>query len=145
MINEIVEGTYPSIATAIKAVFGHDAMMVRQNRLSGGDINDAYRINVSTGDKVFVKTNLIKNMEFFLTESNGLRALRATKKIGVPNILGTGIDEKSGCSFLLLEYIESAPRIKTYWETFGHQLAELHRVESSRWIKSEKDNVSYGF
>lgn len=145
MVNEIVEGTYPSIVAAIKAIFGHDAMMVRQDRLSGGDINHAYRINVSTGDKVFVKTNLTKNWGFFLTESNGLRALRATKKIGVPNILGTGIDEKSGCSFLLLEYIESAPRIKTYWETFGHQLAELHRAESSQWIKSEKGNMSYGF
>ncbi|MDO4324394.1 MAG: fructosamine kinase family protein [Lachnospiraceae bacterium] len=55
-------------------------------------------------------------------EAMGLQTLKAAGEIGVPGILGIGIDEGKGFSFLLLEYIDSAPHIKTYWETFGRQL-----------------------
>lgn len=145
MRNEAIENRYPSIEAAVHAVFGSGADILSNDRIHGGDINDAYKISLSSGEKVFIKTNSVKNAKFFLAESLGLRALSSTGKIGIPQILGTGIDEQKGLSFLLLEYIESAPRIKTDWETFGHQLAELHKAECSLFIKCVDRNAKYGF
>lgn len=136
---------YPSLEGAIHAAFGANASIVRQDRLHGGDINDAYRISLSTGEQVFVKTNSLSNLPFFLAEANGLRALKAAEKIGVPDILGTGRDETGGFSFLLLEYLERAPHSSTYWETFGHQLAQLHRASCTHLLQSEKGKATYGF
>lgn len=140
-----MEKEYHSLEEAVHTVFGNGADMIRKDRIHGGDINDAFRISLSTGEKVFVKTNSVENQKFFLTESLGLGALRSTGRIGVPNTLATGIDRQKGVSFLLLEYIESAPRIKTYWETFGHQLAELHKATCVSFIKSADGNARYGF
>lgn len=129
MINETDQIQYHSLEEAIHSVFGNDASEIRRERVHGGDINDAYRLSLSTGEKVFVKTNSIGNWDFFRTESHSLLALRETGTIGVPKVLGTGINEQTGFSFLLLEWMERVPPVKNYWETFGHELAALHRAE----------------
>lgn len=129
MINETDQIQYHSLEEAIHSVFGNDASEIRRERVHGGDINDAYRLSLSTGEKVFVKTNSINNWDFFRTESHSLLALRGTETIGVPKVLGTGIDEQKGFSFLLLEWMERVPPVKNYWEIFGHELAALHRAE----------------
>lgn len=144
-MRENAERNYDSLETMLQTAFGCNSRIVRKDRIYGGDINDAYRISLSTGETVFAKTNSIRNLPFFMAESHGLLALRSTGKIGVPQILGMGIDEKEGCSFLLLEYIESAPRVKNYWETFGHELAELHKAECAQFVKDSKSNTRYGF
>lgn len=129
MINKTDQIQYHSLEESIHSVFGNDAREIKRERVHGGDINDAYRLSLSTGEKVFVKTNSIGNWEFFRAESHSLLALRETGTIGVPKTLGTGIDKQKGFSFLLLEWIESMPYIKNYWETFGHELAAFHRAE----------------
>lgn len=128
MINETDQIQYHSLEEAIHSVFGNDASEIKRERVHGGDINDAYRLSLSTGEQVFVKTNSIGNWDFFRTESHGLLALRETGTIGVPKVLGTGINEQTGFSFLLLEWMERVPSVKNYWETFGHELAALHRA-----------------
>ena len=123
---------FRSLENAVQAAFGESAVILRSDSIPGGDINDAYRVTLSGGQKIFVKANRVRNLNFFLTEAEGLEALGATRKIKVPEVLGYGIDERRGCSFLAMEYIESAPRTEAYWERFGHQLAELHRALSER-------------
>ena len=123
---------YHSLAEAIHSVFGNDAEILKTDRVHGGDINDAYGITLSTGEKVFAKTNSIGNWKFFTAESHGLLALRDTRAIGVPKVLGAGMDEQKGISFLLLEYVESAPPARNYWETFGHELASLHKASPAQ-------------
>lgn len=144
-MNKNIGKKYHSLEAAVHAAFGNETEIIRKDRIHGGDINDAYRLSLSNGGKVFVKTNSVKNENFFQTEMAGLQALRSADKIGVPEILGIGTDEREGISFLLLEYIESAPRIKTYWETFGHELAELHRAECRDFAESTDGNARYGF
>ena len=92
-----------------------------------------------------MKTNSASNLDSFLTESGGLCALRSLKKIGVPEVLGAGTDEQRGISFLALEYIESSPQTPSYWETFGHQLAELHRTDCLAYVDSERSGARFGF
>ena len=140
---------YHSVEEMVQDVFGEGTRIERTDRVYGGDINDAYRETLSNGGHIFVKTNSIRNRAFFRTESRGLSALGASGKIGVPKILGTGTDEGRGISFLALEYIDSAPRIDTYWETFGHELAELHRAECLSFVASGEEqgkfDLRYGF
>ena len=139
------ENIFHSLEEPVKDCFGKSARVVRADSVSGGDINRAYRVSISTGDRIFVKANSIRNLNFFLTESNGLQALRSAKKIGVPAILGAGVDEKREISFLALEYIESSPRTASYWETFGHELAGLHRAECVKFINIDDGRAKYGF
>lgn len=145
MRENISEKMYHSVQEMVNDIFGNDIDMKRRERVHGGDINDAYRVTLSDGSYIFVKENTIGNVNFFLTEAEGLTALRSTGEIGVPRILGTGTDEQRGVSFLSLEYIEGMPRIKSYWETFGHQLARMHRADCQEFADEGENTVKYGF
>ena len=134
-----------SLEELINDVFGQDISIIRMDSVPGGDINNAYRLSLSNEDSLFVKTNSVNNLNFFLTESGGLRALRSLKKIGVPEVLGAGTDEQRGISFLALEYIESSSRTPSYWENFGHQLAGLHRAECRAYVDDEESEAKFGF
>lgn len=129
MENQRAEEIYHSLEEAVTHIFGPAARITGRVPVHGGDINRAYKLQISTGFDIFIKENSISNIDFFLTEERGLHALRCTGQIGVPHNMGSGIDRERNVSFLFMEYIESAPRIASYWETFGHQLAALHRAE----------------
>lgn len=136
---------YVSIEKAVKSIFGSDEEIKSMERIHGGDINDAYRLTLSSGERIFVKTNSKEHMDFFLTESAGLNAMRETGEIGVPRVFWIGKDQEKGISFLLLEYIESEPSRKSYWECFGRELAGMHRAECSRFVGSGLKQENYGF
>lgn len=136
---------YASVQEMVQDVFGPSVQMTGSVGVPGGDINNAYQFSLSDGNRIFVKTNSVRNANFFWTEARGLDALRTAKKIGVPNLLGVGVDVQKGYSFLALEYVESSVRVPNYWETFGHQLAELHRWECSSYVNQKKDKARYGF
>ena len=136
---------YHSLEEMIQDNYGNSVFIIRTDSVRGGDINDAYRMSLSDGTYLFVKTNSVNNLNFFLTESGGLGALRSLNKVGVPEVLETGTDEQRGISFLALEYIESSPRTPSYWENFGHQLAALHRAECLSYVDSERSEAGLGF
>lgn len=136
---------YASIEEAVKDILGAEKEIKKTERIHGGDINDAYRLTFSGGERIFVKTNSKDHMDFFTAESAGLNAIRETEQIGVPEVLGMGKDEKRGISFLLLEYIESGPLRKSYWERFGRELAGMHRAECGRFVGADAKQEIYGF
>ena len=117
---------YNTLEETIAEVFG-DVRIVGKQPVYGGDINRAFRLTLSDERTAFMKSNTPNNLSFFETEAKGLEALRQTGAIGVPKVLGIGTDENT--SFLLLEYLESAPKIDGYWEVFGRELAMLHRAD----------------
>lgn len=47
--------------------------------------------------------------------------------------------------FPLFGYIESSSRTPSYWEDFGHQLAELHRTECRAYVDDEGSGAKFGF
>lgn len=131
-----------SLEEALEKAFGRDSEIVERKRLYGGDINDAYMLRLSGGQRVFMKTNSVRNYGFFAAEEQGLNALRSAGVIGVPELLGTGTDRRQGFSFLLLEYMESAPQVSDYWEIFGRQLARLHRADCGGLVPAPSTAVS---
>ena len=127
-----------SIDSAISALFGPTVTVVDRQRVSGGDINRAYRLDLSNGVRVFLKCNRPDLLGMFMAEADGLNALRATGTIGVPEPLAVGTDETE--SFLIMEYLTPAPRRADYWEIFGRELAMLHRAKCGPKFGFSTDN-----
>ena len=133
-----------SLDEAITTLFGAGPRIAGRHPVYGGDINRSYRLSLSDGSVLFMKCNTVGNLPFFTAEAQGLAALRETGAIGVPNALAVGTDQAQGVSFLLMEYLEPVPRIRQYWEVFGHELAELHRADCSDAV-SEDSSLPFGF
>ncbi|MBQ7165411.1 MAG: fructosamine kinase family protein [Treponema sp.] len=131
-MNITLPANYDSLALALTSLFGMSVSVRQADRISGGDINKAYRLTLSTGDRVFMKANEKGNAGFFTAEAAGLTAIAMTDTVRTPRILCTGTDdgEEAGYSFLLLGYIESAGKRKDYWETFARELAAMHRADT---------------
>lgn len=134
-----------SLEETIRKIFGENACIAKLESIHGGDINDAYRVTLSTGDCLFLKTNASDKTDFFRTEAAGLAALSSAEVIGVPRVFGAGTDAERGCSYLALEYLDSVRREAAYWEDFGRRLAELHRSESGAFVPFRDCGMKYGF
>lgn len=136
---------FHSLEEAIKDRWGEKTEIQRIERLSGGDINEAYGLQLSSNISVFVKMNTRQHRNFFLAEAAGLEALRCAQAVRVPKILGLGTEETKGKAFLLLEYVESQQPGKAYWEAFGRQMAMLHRWDCGRMARDQEGRSGYGF
>ena len=133
-----------SLDEAITMLFGAGLRIAGRHPVYGGDINRSYRLSLSDGSALFMKCNTAKNLSFFTAEAQGLAALREAGAIGVPKALAVGTDHAQGVSFLLMEYLESAPRVGQYWEMFGRELAALHRADCSGAAGSDS-SLPFGF
>lgn len=93
--------------------------------VSGGDINDAYK--VVTEEKIFfAKVNSSKNSkEILRTEALGLELLKSKGNINVPKvILLKNIDDKT---VLILNWVDIGPASNKTSLDFANQLTKLHK------------------
>jgi len=93
-----------------------------QSALAGGDINDAYAVDLADGRQLFVKTRAHAPTTMYAREASGLRWLAQARALRVPEVIAQGE------SFLALERIASAQRSASYEEALGRGLAALHRA-----------------
>ncbi|MDO4978110.1 MAG: fructosamine kinase family protein [Eubacteriales bacterium] len=119
---------FSSIQEAVHSIFGENVFEEDKRAVFGGDINDAIVIKLSNGEKIFIKKNSIQYANMFSCEANGIAALAEAKCIGTPKIYGIIKDKALGVSGLMMEYLEAGQKKKDYWETFGEELALLHRA-----------------
>lgn len=121
---------FPSLRDALWSLFNAD--LKTANRISGGDINDSHELILTTGDQVFMKSNIKSNASFFTAEAKGLDAIAQTGAIGTPRVLGYGTDKNR--AFLLLEFLTGKNRVSDYWENFGRQLAKMHMADTKEYV-----------
>ena len=122
---------FTSVESALAMLFGKGVKIAKRDRVSGGDINEAFGLTLTDGRRIFMKANRKENVSFFMAESAGLAAIAAAGAIGTPVVFGFGTDEEgAGSAFLLMEWIEGKRRVKDYWEIFARELAAMHRAES---------------
>ncbi len=128
-----------SFDEVIKTVYGNSVSAAGRQKVSGGDINEAFIIRLSDGKKVFLKENTKENLDFFSAEVEGLAAIATTKTLCVPEVYsyGTYADR----SFLLMECLEQGRMSKRFWETFGYALADMHEADTAVLLSEKK----YGF
>lgn len=108
----------------IEQRFGSQVRSLRQ--LGGGDVAEAYRVELADGRTLFAKTQAHRRRDVLDTEAAGLRWLRAPGAVAVPEVLDVGQDPP----LLVLEWIEPGPRVPDpeAEAEFGAALAALHRV-----------------
>ena len=123
--------TYGSVEEAVKGCFGTDITVTGKVHFAAGDINSTYKLLLSSGMQVLIKTNSAKNADFFDAEEAGLEAIAATGTIATPHLYAKGIDRLSGISFLMMELIETAKAGNEAMERMGRQFAEMHLADAS--------------
>jgi fructosamine-3-kinase len=113
------------VRSAIEARLGE--RITRAEALAGGDINDAYRLELASGRPVFAKTHASADPRMFPCEARGLAWLGEARALRVPEVLAVSADADE-VSFLVLELLEPGPRCSDFDERLGRGLAELHRA-----------------
>ncbi|MET0634693.1 MAG: fructosamine kinase family protein [Chitinophagaceae bacterium] len=98
----------------------------------GGSINHCYRVVLDQQNSWFLKLNSNSRYpELLQQEVKGLTALRRRKLIKVSSVIS--ISDDGDQQFLLMEWIKSGPRTRTFWITLGEQLARLHQHSNSEY------------
>lgn len=106
-------------------LFGQPTDVHRLVPLSGGSINQVYRVETATGP-VVLKYHPYSDfaVEMFAAERVGLELLTASGTVRCPRILGWG--QTPEVVYHLLEYIPPRPPDTGVWESLAVSLASLH-------------------
>lgn len=128
-----------ALAAAVGRAVG--SRVTEVETVTGGDINDAYRMVIASGERLFVKVDRGGPVGTFTAEAAGLEWLRETRTVRVPAVLAVHDAEgEPGPRFLVLEWIDTARRSASADEQLGRALAELHRSGAPRF-GLDHDNV----
>ena len=126
------------IGNLITRQTGDQAVVAREQNLSGGCINHARCVELVDGRRFFVKSNSDPLPGLFEREAEGLAALAISGHVRVPGLVGTGGGSGDPC--IVLEMIETGHRAAGFSESFGRGMAQLHRDSSSDRFGFESDN-----
>jgi len=94
--------------------------------LAGGDINQAFEIDLADGRRLFAKTNARSPHGMFAAEARGLAWLAQAGALRVPRVVAVSAPE-GAAQFLALELVESGRPARDFDERLGRGLAALHR------------------
>ncbi len=92
-------------------------------RISGGDINDTYRLAMSDRD-YFIKVNTADRLDMFEKEADGLKLLFESQSFVVPQVYHADVFEQH--AFLLMEYVEALYQTENP-KNFAESLVKLHQ------------------
>jgi fructosamine-3-kinase len=103
--------------------FNRSVQFTNVQQVFGGDINQAFHLVTNIGS-FFLKVNGRMN-DMFEKEFEGLQLLcqTGTIKIPLPVIQGSF----NGYIYLVTEFIHKGHAPKSFWQTFGSELAALHQ------------------
>ncbi|MFZ5892496.1 MAG: fructosamine kinase family protein [Myxococcota bacterium] len=111
------------LTSVLRERLGVDKLRARP--VSGGDINDTYRLESSRG-VFFVKTNTHAPPNLFPAEARGLEWLREAGVLRVPEVLVVSNPDEP-FRYLVLEFIEPGRPAQDFDDRLGRGLAALHR------------------
>jgi fructosamine-3-kinase len=123
---------WETIGTAIAEVTGNQGTVVQQGAVGGGCINQAVRLQYG-GQTYFVKLNGAAQVGMFEAEARGLRELRDSHTLRVPEPLCWGVDGQT--AWLVLEHLALGGSGDP--AALGRGLASLHRVTQPQfgWVR----------
>lgn len=124
-----------SLPQQICTLHGLDLLGVKA--LSGGDINEVYKLDTHKGSLVLKLNDADRYPGMFRAEGHGLETLASARCFRVPKVQHLGSTD--GSSYLLMEYVEPGRPGTNFWEDFGRKLAQLHQ-NSQPLFGLEMDN-----
>lgn len=101
-----------------------DTEIVAMIPLGGGDVADAYRVQLDDGTTLFAKTKADAVPGFFTTEAAGLTWLRDAGAVAVPDVVAVSDHP----AFLVQEWIEPGAPTSMTETSLGQSLAALHNT-----------------
>ncbi|MEH0157449.1 fructosamine kinase family protein [Limibacter armeniacum] len=116
--------------TALTNVLGKAVTLKSIKNVTGGSINDAFRLETEDG-YFFLKSNSRHGEHMFEVESKGLELLKSATQLKVPEVVGTGVCQDR--AFIVMEYLPPSVASQLYWKKLGEGLAELHRFRSNQF------------
>jgi len=130
------------VSTALCELIDPSTKISQVRPIAGGCISNAMRITLESdrlGHRtVFAKANATSFETNFRSEWDGLIALAAADSILVPKPIAVGtVAERS---WLITEWVETQLQLENFFEEFGRQLAELHRLTTGSLIGWPHDN-----
>jgi len=117
----------PPLGEAIATALGQPVREATQ--ISGGDLNDAWKVELENGSAAFVKTAADAQPGGYRAEARGLRWLGEPGAIGLPEVLAVTDPEDpedAGPRLLALEWIDEGSLDAAGEEALGRGLAEVH-------------------
>ncbi|MCS5620876.1 MAG: fructosamine kinase family protein, partial [Nitrospinaceae bacterium] len=115
------------ISILLQPVFGEKVEVQFSSQTGGGCINQTSVLQLTNGERVFLKYNSHPPADFFAVETKGLKLLaQAEKGPRIPKPLA--LQDSAKPSFLILEYVEEASPGHDFPARFARSLAELHRI-----------------
>jgi protein-ribulosamine 3-kinase len=123
---------WEAIGADLAAVTGKKAILTHEGSVGGGCINQAVRVQYG-GQSYFVKLNSAAQAGMFEAEARGLRELRDSATLRVPEPLCWGDDGQS--AWLVLENLTLGGSADP--AALGRRLADMHRVTQPRfgWVQ----------
>lgn len=109
--------------SAVEAVTGRTVRSLQ--RIAGGDINDAYKVQFEDESFGFVKTRAGAQPGEYAAEAAGLRWLAEPGALRTPDVLGHADD------LLVLDWVDEGRRGDA--TAFGAGLAEVHAAGADDW------------
>mgnify|MGYP001823090050 CR=1 FL=1 len=105
------------------------------HRLSGGDVAEAFAMELTDGRRVFAKTHRRPPPHFFDTEARGLAWLHESGAATVPVVLAHA---DHPVPFLALAWIEEGPRSRADEADFGRRLAATHQAGAPAFGRTDR-------
>ncbi len=103
------------------SLLGRGQGIVSIKSISIGIVGDVWLVRYHDGSRIVVKTSFDVPKDLFAVEADGLNVLRATGNVQTAEVLAVTR------SMLVLEALGPRDDSRAAWETFAHDLAELHR------------------
>ncbi len=94
--------------------------------ISGGDINEAWRIETTSGIYFLKQHRQPPTPDFLEIEAQGLETLAKSQTIKIPTVFDAG--NLNGIAYLLMEYLPSVVPKRSGWENLALHLAALHQT-----------------
>ena len=113
-----------------------DLRIERLSRATGGDIADSYLVKTKS-QQFFAKfMGDSRGLDMLKAEAEGLKAIKKSQALKVPNVIGCASVDSGGC--LLLEYIPTGPGTEGSCEALGRGVAQMHQqtAEQFGWHRS---------
>ena len=118
-INKLLE---PLLGATVKSTYS----------TGGGSINQTQVLELTNGERVFMKHNSNPPTDFFLAEVKGLRLLaQADNGPRIPKAIA--LQSGSRPTFLIMEYLENSSESKNFSDRLARALAELHRISQDHF------------
>lgn len=125
-------GTFPGplkdgVEAALSSRAARSVKIVESTPVTGGCIHQTVRLSTNLREDFFLKWAKGAVSDIFDAEADGLRALRQSTDLTVPEVIGHS-DAGENPAWLVLEYVPQGSPAPDYAEHLGGALAALHEA-----------------